>query len=114
MADVIIESKKNEKILHLSGELVVDQAVHLESALLDILADSEHIGVDLSSVTNVDVACLQLFCAAHKSSVRGNKTLKLHGVCPDAVTRIAKDAGFGRVCGLEAGDTCLWSEAPNA
>jgi ABC-type transporter Mla MlaB component len=115
VADIIVENKGSAVVLRASGELVIDQAARLASGLVEALGDSGNIGIDLSSVTKIDVACLQLLCAAHKSSVRQKKVLRFDGICPDTVTHVAKDAGFGRVCGLRADDACLWGEAePNA
>jgi ABC-type transporter Mla MlaB component len=111
MADITIKKKKNRRVLHLSGELVVQDAERLASGLLEALGDADRVEIDLSSVTDLDISCLQLFCAAHKTSAQQNKLLRIDGVCPEAVRRLAENAGFGHAgCSLDVGDACLWKE----
>lgn len=113
MADIAVEDRENSKLLRLTGDLAVDQAAVFASELVEVVADADEIGIDLSSVTHVDVACLQVLCAAHKSSISRNKTLKFEGRVPEEIARTARDAGFGRICGLKA-KGCLWDEAGDA
>jgi anti-anti-sigma regulatory factor len=114
MADIVVEDRESSKLLRLTGDLAVDQAAVLTAELAEIVADADEIGIDLSSVTHVDVACLQVLCAAHKSSVRKDKPLKVEGSVPEGIARTARDAGFGRVCSLKTLQGCLWDGADDA
>jgi anti-anti-sigma regulatory factor len=115
MTDFNIENRGDAKVLHVSGELVIQHAHRLASKLVESLSDADRVEIDLSSVTNVDISCLQLFCAAHKTSMQLNKLLEFDGTCPDVFKQVVKNAGYLRHAGcvLDVDDTCLWKEVAN-
>ncbi len=110
MADCITEDKGDIRILRLSGELTIQDADRLRSTLIEELARVDRIGIDLSSVTDVDIACLQLFCAAHKTSMDSDKLIKFEGVLPNLFKQAVKNAGYLRYtrCARDVNGECLW------
>ena len=111
MTDVAIEDRGSTQILHLSGELVVRHTDRLFSGLVAALGGAERVEIDLSSVTDVDISCLQLLCAAHKTSIRQHKPLRVEGPCPDVFRRALNNAGYLRRTGCVLGTShaCLWN-----
>ena len=66
MIDCAKEEREDSAVLRLSGDLMIQDAAELRSALIDVFADAGTIDVDVSSVGRMDVSCLQLLCASHK------------------------------------------------
>jgi len=112
MTDCRVEAKGNATILHLSGELMIDYATQLRSILSDSLQEADCIEIDVSSVTGIDVSCLQLFCAAHKTSVAMNRSLRFLDVRSAVLRQTARHAGWLRPAGCmpDKGTRCLWQE----
>lgn len=95
--------------LNLSGELTVQYA----SELLAVLAGAQNsvtdLVVNLADVTEADVSCLQLLCAAHRSALRIQKSMALGKVSPE-FRRAVEDSGYIRHmgCSRGTGQNCLW------
>jgi anti-anti-sigma factor len=98
-----------------AGELVVTGAVtvarvdELKPLLLEAIAQAPSILVDLGRVEEIDVAGLQLFCAAHRLAANGGKTFNVTtvGAC---VLQLVRTAGFvhATICDRQRGRPCLW------
>lgn len=98
-------------VLKLSGELTVPHAAQAKSVLLEALERLDYLEIDLSLVTAVDIAGLQLLCAAHKTAVtRGKRIVAMSA--SDYVDLAAKEAGFLRHegCITSPNEGCLWAE----
>lgn len=99
-------------ILHLQGSATLEFCTDLRMALLDALEKAENLMVDVSQVTELDVAVLQLFCAARRSAIRRQRNMVLADNCSAVFFSAVQDAGFNRThtanCWLEAGQACLW------
>lgn len=99
-------------ILTIDGELTVQYAHELKSALLKSLDNVDHLVLNLAKVTSIDLSCLQLLCSAHRTSGKLNKQLSLIGDRPEALQQAAKNAGYLRHvgCSYDAHKDCLWKE----
>lgn len=99
-------------VLQLQGSATLEFCADLRVALLDALEKSENLAIDVSRITELDVAALQLFCAARRSAIKREKNMVLTDNCSAAFFTAALDAGFNRThtasCWLEAGQACLW------
>ena len=99
-------------ILHLQGSATLEYCTDLRTALLDALDKAESLVVDVSRITELDVAALQLFCAARRSAIKRQKYMVLAAKMSDAFSTAVLDAGFNRThtanCWLEAAQACLW------
>lgn len=105
-----MEPSSHMKVLMLDGALTIERANELKEMLLDALRENEHVALNLEKVTAVDLACLQVLCAAHRTSVGSNRHLTLQGKRPEVLERIMVDAGYARSAGCR-GDSdrnCLW------
>ena len=96
-------------IIELDGEVTVRHLDELRDTLLKAMDESNEIVVDANDVNAVDVAVLQLFCAAHKSAVARDKVIKFTRMSAP-VAEVVMDAGFTHDTGCikELGDPCLW------
>jgi anti-anti-sigma factor len=87
---------KKEGILSLSGELTLLQAAQLKAELLQALASSERVTIDIQALEGIDLACLQVLCAAHRSAVGRGRQLALSPPSCEAITTTADQAGLMR------------------
>ena len=103
-------SKSEVGVLSLDGELTLQRADELRAALMSSLSSADHLVLNVESVTGIDLSCLQLLCAAHRSSEKLNKRLTITGERPDVFRRVVEDAGYLRHvgCVIDQGKSCLW------
>lgn len=93
--EVIFTSSGETGVLSISGDMVIDEALELKSALSDALGKVSSLQIDLSGVSRVDLSSLQLFCSVHTTAVDAEKTVTLTNAT-ESFTRYASDAGFSR------------------
>ena len=98
-------------MLKLSGELTVPNAARFRSALLEALGRLDCLEIDLSPVTAVDIAGLQLLCAVHRTAVTRAKRIVVLSAS-DCVDMAVNNVGFpGREgCMTSRTEGCLWAE----
>lgn len=74
-----IQSKKNSEVNHLTidDELTIYTAATLKEDLFGYLSDSKIIEIDLTSVSEIDSAGLQLLILLKREAIQINKTLTL-------------------------------------
>ena len=91
--------------------LTVAQVCRLQAALLHGLDEADQVALDLGAVSEVDIAGLQLLCAAHRLAVARGKELLLFGV-GDRVLELVHTAGFvrGSQCGIGRDVPCFWAK----
>ncbi|MBF0507253.1 MAG: STAS domain-containing protein [Nitrospirae bacterium] len=108
--DFKTEYSGDSGILTLDGDLTIERADELKKALIDGLAETDRLIVDLENVGEADLTCLQLLCSAHRMSVRLNKRLMLSEKRSEAFRNLCKTAGFQRHtgCVLDTQGSCLW------
>ena len=94
--------------LSLSGDLMIEDASELKDALARALADVTTLEVDMAGVESADVACLQVFCSAHRTALRQGGTLLFRNVGQGFIG-ILETSGFLRHMGCSPDrDDCLW------
>ncbi len=97
-------------VMRLEGELTIQYAGRLKEMLLKALGEVKGLSLDLEGVTEADVACLQVLCAAHKTFLASNKELKTIGRIGASFERAVNDSGYRRRtgCHADSGRNCLW------
>lgn len=97
-------------VLTFEGELTLEHAEKVRSALIKALIEADAVEIAFNSVGSMDLTFLQLLCSAHRSAVRFNKRLAFADGRPEALIRIMQGAGFARTtgCGLDCEKSCLW------
>jgi anti-anti-sigma regulatory factor len=95
----------------LEGELTLPRAAELKGLFEQALADAASVSVRFGDVRDLDLSCLQLLCAAHRTAVRMKKKMALEGERPRLLMETAKNAGFVREtgCKYDAEESCFWA-----
>lgn len=95
----------------LREELTITTAGDLKAELLGGLGEPGALELDGSGVAAVDLAGLQLLCAAHRSAALANKTIRfIAGGESPVIDQAARTAGFHEHVGCIPG--CLWRGRP--
>ena len=112
MTDCMAEDKMGKRIIRFTGNLTISRADEMKSILLESLEGVEHIEIDLSSVEEADLACLQLLCSAHRTSKHLGKVLGLCDGAAGSFKRTVRIAGYARSsgCVLDTDNQCIWKE----
>ncbi len=107
-----MDDQKNEATVVLAGDLKIPQAGPLKDTLLQALNGDKDLVLNIDQVKEVDVACLQVFCAAHRTFLQAGRQLIFNGPLPPQFLQSMKEAGFGRErgCTLNRTKTCLWAQ----
>lgn len=97
-----------------SGATTVEQVTTLRQELLEALLQSQSVSIDLSEVTKLDLAPLQLLCAAQRVAVPQGKRVRLQGENHPPVATAIRKYGFLRQgpCCRDCGSHCLWLCSP--
>jgi anti-anti-sigma factor len=68
--------------LHIEGEMTIYRALELRQTLLDAVAAQPKVELDLSAVTEIDTAGLQLLMLAKRAAQAAQRELRLVGHSP--------------------------------
>lgn len=107
-----IEDLQNGKTITLDGELCIQNADEFRTLLMESIGVADTITMNVASVTEIDLSCLQLLCAAHRTAIRQNKSLALDRQWPESCALMIEKAGYARHngCSLDKNRGCLWIE----
>lgn len=105
-----IERQNNEARLIFSGSLTFEAIKEMQAALADILGEAEIVTLDVSTVEETDLSCLQLLCSAHRTAGALGKNLRLAWNRSAPFNQVAQAAGYERHtgCCLDRTKSCLW------
>ena len=105
------ERQATRKVVVLEGDLTNGRSGEVKAAFVDALKDADEIMVTFGEISAIDLSCLQLFCAVHRSSVRDHKRVRFEGSLPQIVMATADAAGFLQLkgCKVDCGKSCLWN-----
>jgi anti-anti-sigma regulatory factor len=110
MAKIHLEDKGNAKILRAEGTLTIQDASGLRECFLEALSSGETLLIDLSRVQSVDLACLQIFCSAHKTYAQAQKGIHIADDLPEGVFRsLSSITLVPEACDREPHGPCLWA-----
>jgi anti-anti-sigma regulatory factor len=103
----------NKGVITIVGDLTLPYAEELKGIFIQALLNTDYVFIAFNDVQDVDLSCLQLFCAAHRSAVRSKKHLAFRGSPPNVMIRAAETAGFSHLKGCSLGneESCLWKAA---
>ncbi len=101
---------ERELLLQLGGALTVENAEELCRVLRDALAAAPMVRVELATDSETDLAGLQLFCAAHRSSLICGGRFSLQTETPENFRAAVRAAGLPRPtgCTVDPDNQCLW------
>jgi ABC-type transporter Mla MlaB component len=108
--DIETMHRSETRVLKLEGLCTIDHAQELKELLMTALKENAWVTADLQGVTEVDLSCLQLLCAAHRAFLAENKELAIHDKRSGAFRRLVREAGFERTLGChnDPMKSCLW------
>jgi anti-anti-sigma regulatory factor len=98
-------------VVTIAGPMTIAYASESREQLLAAFEKANTITADLSGVTEIDVAGLQLLCSAHRSSVLMKKAFTIIGGPGSVVWEAADAAGQLRQmgCVVDVCHTCIWT-----
>lgn len=89
-----MSTNQSLKIITLEKRATVDCALQIRTQLLEALAGSERVLVDLSRIESADLTTIQLLYAAAREAAIQQKELGFTGTVSDAVRNALEDGGF--------------------
>jgi ABC-type transporter Mla MlaB component len=113
MGEYNMEVYDNEEHVKLTGVMTIEYAREARMLLQDLLVKKDHLCLNLDSVTSIDLSCLQLLCALHKSAMQTGKSVTLEYSPSSVITKALRQAGYIRQTGCAGNKECFWSEASN-
>jgi ABC-type transporter Mla MlaB component len=96
--------------IEMQGDLTVSSAEQMRNVLLQGLQSSDTIVISFGEITDIDLTCLQLLCAAHRMSVKLGKKIVFGNDLPDKLSLAVTDYGFRRHvgCAIDTTKSCIW------
>lgn len=108
--DMRVESANGTRTVYFTGSLTIDKAAAIARALTEILSGAQTVMFNVESLSDADVAGLQVLCAAHRTCEQRKIALSLDGQRSAAFADSVREAGFSRHAGCVAQKPadCLW------
>jgi anti-anti-sigma regulatory factor len=95
---VTVERREGSWLLRLEGEMTLQSAAALRTALIEWLTSGSSLDLDLTGVGEIDLAGLQLLGATVREA--GRRGLVVAGRASDPVISAAHDSGFDQLSGF--------------
>lgn len=97
-------------VMTIAGPMTVQYAGELRDHLLELFMKAKNVTIDLSGVTDIDVAGLQLLCSAHRTSDYAKTRFAVAGGQGAVIRDAAEAAGLLRDtgCSEDECNTCIW------
>ena len=115
MLNCQIEDRATRIDVKVSGELTVAQGQAFRSRILEWGGTDKPFHLDLSEVSHMDLAGLQLIHALWQWCWRQGQEVVIQGPMPQVVAATVALAGFDRPCvELEAGRSWIWNQGAQA
>ena len=107
-----VEDSDNGKRLNLSGELTIQSAGEFKAILKESLEATGILAINLSSVTEIDLSCLQLLCAAHRTAMEQDKLFEYEQGWSEPFIDAIRGSGYARHtdCYLHKNRKCIFTE----
>jgi ABC-type transporter Mla MlaB component len=106
----LLEDSQNGKTLTLDGELCIQNADEFRTILMQSLGSADTITINSASVTEIDLSCLQLLCAVHRTAMNQNKRVSLDRKWSELCAGVIENSGYARHagCSLDKDHGCMW------
>lgn len=94
----------------MAGNMTIHFAAEMKETLLTAFNESSKLTCNIESVPEIDLAGLQLLCAAHKSFCTAGRQFEIIGLDAEAIRKTITSAGFARHVGCmkDEASRCLW------
>lgn len=109
MATLTLVDGQQSRTLMVSARLGIQDAAQLKDLLLEAFQGTDHLILDMTQAEAIDLACVQLVCAAHRTFQKAGKVLELAQPMSAGVLAALADMAIGAACCPSAlRDTCVW------
>jgi anti-anti-sigma regulatory factor len=111
MINFELQEEDSNSTLIVNGQLTIACATEFKDALIKLYESSKSLFLDLENVSSIDTSCLQLLCAAHKSSMNSDRTIEIKDELSEHLKQAVTDAGYIRNgnCNTDSASSCFWS-----
>lgn len=97
-----------------TGDFSVKKCGELSKKLQLAMYDCPDLTIDLSEVSKIDLAGLQLICSTHRSAMELGISVRLSSPLPPHIAEFAQKAGIPRSVSCtfkdDEGNFCMWRE----
>ncbi len=109
MARILMEDFGHTLIMHVQGNLSIQDSSALREHLLEAVSAHKGVVVDLTEAGTIDVACMQVLCSAHKTFKKAGKDIGISGEIPAGFIDSLKSMALApETCDREPHGTCLF------
>jgi anti-anti-sigma factor len=110
MSTIEVKETAAGRIVRLSGELTIDSAAELKSAIMKAFEGCTGLKLDVSMVESVDLASVQVLCAAHRHGVSTGAGFSLSAPASRGfMDSLEAMALFPAACDSPFAQVCLWA-----
>lgn len=109
MHDTTTPTGKSHTIA-LQGSWTIERALELKNMLLAAAGDAQDVVIATEELTEMDLACLQVLCAAHQTFAQQDRAFGLNASRSAAFKKVVREAGYARDrgCRHNFSQSCLW------
>lgn len=86
-----LKGTRAAKVLVLENNLTINNASALKEILLEAIDTTDHLIIYFENVTSIDLACIQILCAANTSFLKENKYVSFKGDVPSQLSPVTGD-----------------------
>ena len=109
MAHIERKNAGARREIEIKGDLGIQDAAQLAAELRDLGGQEGEVLIDLRQATAIDLACVQVLCAAHRVNAGLPGGLHLRAALSEAVMKTVADIGIEpTLCGAETSGACLF------
>jgi len=94
MMDYTVQDGAEATNITFRGDLTIQSAGQVRRVLREALDSCQTIKISLKDIESIDLSCIQIFCAAHKTAFKADKRLTLDAALPEAAALAIEQSGF--------------------
>jgi len=105
-----VEHNDTVATVTIKGSVTIDHAAELKELLNRVVSEATEVVVNMGNITHLDLAGIQLFCAASRSAEGGGARLLPERSGSEVIHAALMEAGFNRrdTCAEQRCETCFW------
>lgn len=102
--------------LILEGDLTVVEVASIRDQILAAFGEADTVTIDITAVTTIDIAGVQLLCACHRYAAKHGQTVRLQAGGNRLLSAVVSQTGMERNFGCDPqwGEDCFWKMTETA